>query len=433
MKKIYQVLGKLNYYDVNYIIDNEKYENYKLSSEVLLLHYNYDKIVLVCPISIDEKDEKIVEVLPKSKDKIEILHVHAIGRYNNKEYKSSPVNISLQIFTYMLSNNDDEIIIDISTGYNLYTFALIEAARFFSTFNHLKDKIICHINLNKEYAKIAICEPVGESNNKPNQIFVESLKVHSFFSLPINCLCNYKLRNYIDDNIDDSRGLTDDTSKEIDMKYNLLNKEIKKVLENAIMAYNAIRYNTPLAFSILKLDDEQKIIKLLSDLNNFCNEILTIKKDNNKIYSLNMKRSIYDLYLSLAIYYSIIQNIKIIKAKSLNNTIETLDDLKNFMELYNLLELNLNSLFLERDLNEIEYKSSSLNDKEVLLKQIYSSDDNKENTMPISKHRGNEKRNFFAHSGLESTLCKIYKKDGKIYIKYIEEKIDIIKKWLLSP
>lgn len=423
MKKIYQVLGKLNYDDVNYIIDNEEYENYKLSSEVLLRHYNYDKIVLVCPISIDEKDEKIVEVLPKSKDKIEILHVHAIGRYNNKEYKSSPVNISLQIFTYMLSNNDDEIIIDISTGYNLYTFALIEAARFFSTFNRLKDKIIYRTNLNKEYAKVAICEPViKESNNIPNQIFVESLKVHSFFSLPIKCLNNYKLRNHID-----SRGLTDDTSKEIDMKYNLLNKEIKKVLENAIMAYNAIRYNTPLAFSILKLDDEQEIIKLLSNLNDFCNKILTIKKDNNKIY---MERSIYDLYLSLAIYYSIIQNIKEIKTKSLNNTIETLDDLKNFMELYNLLELNLNSLFLDRDLNEIEYKSSSLNDKEVLLKQIYSSDDNKENTMPKS---GNEKRNFFAHSGLESTLCKIYKKDGKIYIKYIEEKINFIKKWLLDP
>jgi len=49
-----------------------------------------------------------------------------------KEYESTLTNISLQIFNYML--NDNEIICDISTGHNIYTYALMEAARFFITF-----------------------------------------------------------------------------------------------------------------------------------------------------------------------------------------------------------------------------------------------------------------------------------------------------------
>ncbi len=46
---------------------------------------------------------------------------------------------------------------------------------------------------------------------------------------------------------------------------------------------------------------------------------------------------------------------------------------------------------------------------------------------------GDVKRNFFAHSGLESTLCKVYKRNDKIIIKYDEDRIEEIKEWLRDP
>ncbi len=368
MRKIYQVMGDIGKYQItNYIVEDKEYNYLKISSEALLKHYNYDKMVLVCPISINKRDDEIRKSFHNTpEDKIEILRVHAIGRYNNKEYISKPVNISLQLFTYMLSNSD-EIILDVSTGHNIYNLALIEAGRFFSTFNSLKDKIMCNNN-NKEYAKIAICEPVtSESMNTPKKIYVEPLRTHAFFSLPINRRDNFKISNYID-----KRELPAEIKRRIDEETRKINREINDILDKAIIAYNAIRYNTPLVFSILELDNEERIFQLIKQLNNFCNKVLKVKEDNNKIYSMNIERTIYELYLSLIIYYSIIKNIKIIKAKSFNNKIETLDDLKNFIDLYKLLGLDINSRFLNRDLNEIEYRKDSIIDCITLNDLLYN-------------------------------------------------------------
>ncbi|MEM3451910.1 MAG: hypothetical protein QW830_05860, partial [Nitrososphaerales archaeon] len=43
------------------------------------------------------------------------------------------------------------------------------------------------------------------------------------------------------------------------------------------------------------------------------------------------------------------------------------------------------------------------------------------------------KRNFFAHSGLERTMVEVRKYKEEIELRYIQEQLETIDKWLLNP
>jgi hypothetical protein len=96
-------------------------------------------------------------------------------------------------------------------------------------------------------------------------------------------------------------------------------------------------------FQYLELDKEQDIITLINNTKDFCDYVLEVKEDNNKVYSLTLKRDIYNLYITFAIYYSIIANLNIING----NCIKSLDDLEKFKDIYSKLGLVLNIRFLE--------------------------------------------------------------------------------------
>jgi len=98
--------------------------------------------------------------------------------------------------------------------------------------------------------------------------------------------------------------------------------------------------------------------------------------------------------------------------------------------------LGLNVRLLKRDLEEIECvvesaKSKGISLKEyVLLKDLYQ---NKTEGKKCDK-RGDQKRNFFAHSGLEKTLTyvKVNERD-KIELFYSLNSIKKILSWIRNP
>ena len=424
---IYQITGNPDTYnEVNFIIDNCKYK-YKLSGEALLKHYNYNKIIILRPQSIKEDEKSLInKLIVEHQDKAEVLDIHAIGKYGNEKYISNVTNISLQLFIHMLKKAE-EIICDISTGYNIYTYALMEAARFFATFKKLINNK--QDNKQKLITRFAISEPVSKPNQQdPYNIFVEELRTHAFFSFPFtkNDINQFKLTSYLDTN---DRNIKQYVGK----NYKKSCQNIKKAIKNALKAYNAIRYNTPLVFQdLLKLDSESDISDLIKELNKFCNSIFSeTKSKNDQIYSLMLKRDIYNLYLALAIYCLIIKNVNI--------KVESLDDLKQFIKIYNELGFDINSRFLEREIKEIEYYQGRIGNEEKYLDVIFRNNgcQNQHNQKTNNKHnkKGDIKRNFFAHAGFERTLVKVKRDNDKIIIKYDEneENRKKICDWLYDP
>ncbi len=89
--------------------------------------------------------------------------------------------------------------------------------------------------------------------------------------------------------------------------------------------------------------------------------------------------------------------------------------------------MGVNEYFLMRGVEEIREKATKLIDgeEELLLGKLkYEGKFGKSSDL---------KRNFFAHSGflLEYTIFGV--KNGKVYVKWVENAKRTIKSWLLNP
>jgi hypothetical protein len=119
-----------------------------------------------------------------------------------------------------------------------------------------------------------------------------------------------------------------------------------------------------------------------------------------------------------------------------NNTVPTLDILDNvFKRLYANLGFGSNYRFLDRDLRNIKKYSSKIEiNKSQTLSDLIKQNNIKIEVPDVQKIFTDEKRNFFAHSGLLGDFIKIKKnKQQKLEIYYIKEHLNKIKSWLLDP
>ncbi|MEM2856223.1 MAG: TM1812 family CRISPR-associated protein [Candidatus Nitrosocaldaceae archaeon] len=428
---IYQILGKLAYSEVIFTLENKDYERKKLSSEALYNHYteknqNIENIILLKPESLITNnsstsiiDNNIVDV--KAKERTEIIPIQAVGTYNNIRYNGTPTNISLQIFADMIRRSIDknctEIIIDLSTGYNLYVLSLFEAARFYTTYMRLLS------NNDRHFVSYAISEHVLSANVK-YKIYVEKLQTRTTFDLPEY----HSLTDCIETN--------DDNKEIIGRKFSCINTRLKKIYANLRLAYNAIIYNTPLFLFSNCIDsgDESNNRKIVMDLCNFLDEILKDWKD------IELKRSLYNLFLIVAMHNGIRYMLK-----DLVNKIDDvqLDNLKKFKSIYENLNLNLNWRLLDNAISEIECYKGCIPEEWKSYKEIMKSRlSNKalregvENLLDDRNNRmkqSNSKRNFFAHAGLSYDTLQLRLDNGNILCRYDKEKIKEIQEWIKKP
>ncbi|MEM4483347.1 MAG: hypothetical protein QXS19_05480 [Candidatus Methanomethylicia archaeon] len=442
---IYNVLGDFTRYEkVSYIIDDYKDDDFYLSSDALASYYmkkDFDvKVFYICPCSIvedksllyDFNENKIKKIF---KDKIssyskcgnfDVIIVNSIGRYRigdvEFEFESAPNNIQLQLFFEMLKherNIDDELMIiaDISTGYNLYVSTLLEALRAIIVKRKLQKRGI--------KAKYAVSEPIIKGLKKDKyRIHLCEYDVKAFFESPIRGrrideICKPEYYIEVDENL----------RMKIGKETEYLRENLRNFLDIFTLAFNSIKYNTPLAFYTRKNNNQKminldfKIESLEDDLIEFftekCEGIIKpkINKNENKIYTYTVKdKELINIFYSMAIYTFIKNKLK---DKVKEDEPNICGILSEFIPLYKELNLSLNCRFLKRDVNEIKANKEKIPNDWTVYSKVIEAKGSKEIV-----------RDFFAHSGFESTMVEV-KRDGEdIKIRYINNKLNDVENWI---
>jgi len=453
---IYQILGE-KYRRVKFTIDNETYEA-KLSSEALYNYYKGElnnpniKIHLVYPLSLvlekasrisdllnDEFIDKVIlekieeNILSEhAKQNTDALLINSFGTYLLSERKNekvhlqcTPGTITLQILFHMIKNIDAnmgevKVITDISTGYNIYNIALLNALRALIVRNKLNNAFERNIQ-----AYYAISDPILRGvEAEEYKIYIDEYDVKAFFELPIkerNLDSISKLERYINGN------LTPEIKRTYAQQNLEINRKLKSLLFNLKMAFNAIKYNTPLTLyfpEIVNLNLNYKQIE--EEIMDFYQKTFTMKIQNNSLKSvIHEDKQIINILYSIALYGGIKRLLSKLKKPTLNE-IE-----KIFPKTYSTLKLDLNTNFLKRDIREIKaYSEKITNEWQVYAKIKHG----EKQSIPIkSNYITSIKRNFFAHSGFEEKILEIRRKNRQIELRYRKDKINEIKKWLLNP
>jgi len=292
---------------VNFEIDGKIYSR-ELSSFALRDHFGKNtKVVLVYPVSIllneyalrgikdkehlrtfHEKIEGIVtkpeerekyiknpwEYLrehPHSKKADDFIVIPSIGEFLGEKFSSPLGNIVLRILIDMIERykNEpfDEMYLDISSGHNIYNYALAEAGRLFLTLMKLEDF------LKEKDIKvfIAITEPIigKPSSDKRYKIFKDfQLDAKGFFYFPEKPQENSEnaFSKY-------AKEVSKTIKGEEDRK---LKRKINDMLYRAYLFYSALRNNLPLVVYYLCTLEEYRYTE--NDAKKLLEEIVNLLK-----------------------------------------------------------------------------------------------------------------------------------------------------------
>jgi len=440
---IYQVVGIFSGYSkVKYEINGKTYEEF-FSSAAIYSHYGGDgEIVYVYPQSLTE-DVNLLGNLESMKEafqeklsnyvfkkNFDVLIVNSIGLYKvqNKEvyFSTSPGNIALQIFFDMISRikkfnqnlNELMIVADMSTGHNLYIPPLLEALRGIIIREKLSNALKSRIKF-----KQAISEPYRKGITQL-KVFLSEHDSKAFFDLP---KADYRLHMYIDGEAE--------LKREISEKHRTTENKLKDLLNSLKVAFNAIKFNTPLVLYTKQLMNfDINVENLEEELIEIYKNLLIPKVEGNEVKTVALKeKELFNLFYSLALYKWISNEFKDVSEGP------TIEELRNKLEkLYEELNLSLNKTFLDRDLKEIESLEDSISSKEWKtikeIKTIRSYLPKNLETQGTKEARwSNPKRNFFAHSGFEENLTMVIKDNGRIRVKYKEDRLREVEEWLKTP
>jgi CRISPR-associated protein Csx1 len=459
---IFQIIGRFKYDIVNFAINSKIYDKKPLSSIALYEHLKNSKIVYLAPESLvalvaeDIKEAKDMlsdeaKLKEKFKDELkeffessmnesidfEVEVIPSIGVYSSDKGYSLVFEggIDNVIASIMLNNlkrlaHCEEVIIDVSVGQNIYNAATLEAMRTLQVYYNLKE--IIRDESKAPSFKIATCPPIPSA--KETELSIPILlfpyNVKTFFEFP-----------YKEDKFDPQKLIRNhsDVKREISQKFG--RKQFNNLLEVARLAFNAIKYNAPLAFlQLIEFsEDENVILKNLVEIYNYIESKKEITLNDNKIYIKRLEINRLDLgnyLLTIALYSSLKEFKENINKEKEKTNFEIISEY--FPKLYKSkkIGLGLNVRLLKRDLEEIECvvenaKSKGISLKEyVLLKNLYQ---NRAEERKCDK-KGDPKRNFFAHSGLEKTLTyvKVSERD-RIELFYSSDRKSEILSWIKNP
>jgi CRISPR-associated protein Csx1 len=456
---IFQIIGRFKYDIVNFAINSKIYDKKPLSSIALYEHLKNSKIIYLAPESLvalvaeDIREAKDMlsdeaKLKEKFKDELKEFFKSSMGESIDFEVEVIPSigvyfsdkgyslvfegGIDNVIASIMLNNLEslahcEEVIIDVSVGQNIYNAATLEAMRTLQVYYNLKE--ITKDESKAPSFKIATCPPIPPKETESNiPILLFPYNVKTFFEFP-----------YKEDKFDPQKLIRNhsDVKREISQKFG--RKQFNNLLEVARLAFNAIKYNAPLAFlQLIEFsEDENIILKNLMEIYNYIESKKEIYLNDNKIFIKRLEINRLDLgnyLLTIALYSSLKEFKENINKEKTNFEIIS----EYFPKLYKSkkIGLGLNVRLLKRDLEEIECvvenaKSKGISLKEyVLLKDLYQ---NKTEGRKCDK-RGDQKRNFFAHSGLEKTLTYVkVNENDKIELFYSLDRKSEILSWIKNP
>lgn len=352
----------------------------------------------------------LFESHPHSLESKNFKVIHSLGVYKTSNTKVSfdcyysdiVLTMLIDLIKRYLSNKNkhitEKIIIDISSGHNIYVSALIEAARYFGVWL----KLYNWQNDDTE-VQIAFSDPIIVALKlKEYKIYFEKLDARAFFSCPVR---NVDIQDF-------------KLSREIYNKERDLKQQLQLVLENLVLTFSAINNNAPLAIYQFGYYDEDKIFNLLRYFLDHKEKILLERYDKSP--NLNKYAHIKvilacGLYLGL---WRILRENKVIKIG--REGIEIGSIRKSFKEIYKTFGLTLNDVILGNEVDKIKKDIKTNKEWAALVKILHGE---RQITEP-------QKRNFFAHAGFEGIVAECKKLNHNIFLRYNNRYLEIIKKWL---
>jgi len=469
---IIQILGKVRgYQPVKYKINDFGPIDTKLSSIALykfyknknenpkIIYYVPESLIIDYSKDIDEliyyirnynefleifNNEFKKQLLEDNNINYELKVLQSIGLYTTRnntyqiEFSNYFENLVSQIFLD-IKNLSGNITIDISTGFNILVQSLNEAIRNFIVYRKLKN--ILDYKSTDFDIKYSISSPILGNLSYTRNINFYKISVKTFFEFPLKLqdIKNNNLFIVLD-------GLDKNEKKRIGKIMPRIDKNSRNLIEYFNLIFNSIKQNAPLVLFTKRLMDFQNFDEIfnqemnkISNLVDFIknNEIIEYNQNILKISRLRIKRILFFNYLfTLALGYNL-REIYINKVRNVENTLDNIEN--TIIKIYEQLGLGMNKRFFIRDLNEIKNNMEKISENETYLSKILvdeeiikrkeSKEKNKQK-LPYS----DDKRNFFAHSGLLSNMVLTKKNENsKILIRYDEKYLDKIKSWVLNP
>jgi CRISPR-associated protein Csx1 len=431
MKRFIYQIGRPDKNVVNFTYENKTYTK-PLSSLVLKEHFGVDvKVILIYPISIILYNEKVLEDL-KDDGVDGFIKVHSFGTYKkpadsesitfNSHYDDIVLRILCDLIKryFEVSKVESEFYFDISSGLNIHISAMIEAVRHFSVFTQLMNW------QNKNFIPkifISFSDPIlpqkEESSDKKYRIYIQPLNFKAFFLSPL------KKEDITGEN-KLSKKLFPDVDDENQMKEN---RRKRKILENFVIFFSALRNNTPLVLYHFESDKYEDIIQAIKDLTN---EIET-KLSQNWENSPNLPKNDYlKAIFSLGFYAGIVEVLDK-NLKKCSDGVEICEIKNKFgsyeSSIYRFFGLETHIPLLGNELYNLE-EGYKVDGKKLV--EIVGEEWSKLMSFVRGEKQDFDERNFFSHAGFERTITEIRSKDKKLYFKYSENAEDKIKSVLLK-
>jgi len=454
MKFIYQI-GRYdrNYLsEISFVVDNNIFKA-PLSSICLKSSYSNTKLTIVYPVSIvynkiatelgDEFSKSIVQNIknylsnpneiikthPHNQYADDFIVIHSLGNYKfdnvGINFEVSYDDIVLEILCDMIEkyievkDQNNEFYVDISSGLNIYIYALIEALKHFSVFSHL---------LNWQYKNlrprtyIVFSDPILGSSAEKFQIYVQQVDFKTFFSAPV--------KNE-DVNMNNGNRLSKRIFCKVEDKEK--RKNLDELLINFVIVFSAIKNNTPLVlyhFRYNKYDD------IITFLKNFIRELKKELIGQGWHKSPNISKNDYlKIILSLGLYAGIVQTLE--KNLVKNYDLEEGVNLNVIKEKFGNRDKSIYSIFdlgfLVHHLGQEIYNLSEGKDENGIKEKATNNWEKLNKSLPGNIQDFVE-RNFFAHTGFERnvTEVRLSKEKNEIYLRYAPETENEIKNIMIQ-
>lgn len=360
----------------------------------------------------------LFEKHPHSKLADTFLVVNSIGSYCGIKLDANLHEIILHILIFLineyLSEQFDEIYIDISSGLNFYITALIESLRYFYVWVSLYN---IWENIERIKSFISYTDPIIGRINDSFNIYTYDISFSVQFQSPINSEEIEKINNEI---IVNSLNLKRE-----------LKRQANQYLEEFLVIFNCFDNSTPIylySSTYSKFEDILRYFQLI--LNRIIDKFKTNYIELFNYDFRNFIKFLLSFSFLLGLRKLMVEN-KINYKESKGTTIKNID---HFIEILKKLNLRSQSNFLAGEKRKnFEHKDflSKYNElkKGKLNEWVYLRDllEYGSKSSPINS------RNFFSHAGFERNVTMIKIEDidiekdlQKLKIKYDDENLDQI-------
>ncbi|WP_456370506.1 TM1812 family CRISPR-associated protein [Geoglobus sp.] len=420
MTTIFQVIGKPeSYQEKEFIIDGDSYKTC-LCSDALRKHLKKEggaaELVVFVPESMllgEDLDSFCRKLNDRGVEDFEAVIIPSVGRYSNGgeevDFRGSVETITTAILIHLLRRRPENLLIDLSTGFNIYPVSLLEATKRYLTYRKMERILQDQPGVS---AKAVFTPPVTR-DVWHYAVEIQPLDVKAFFSLP-------------GANIDRVVGKCPESLKtklaEINRGSAEVKREFRRMYEELVLAYNAVRLNVPLAFyELLKMD--VSVDDLERRILDFVEKFLEPYRDGETVERFPVDGvNVSGIFYAIAMFRSLKEF-----RKSLHEP-EVGEILDKFSVVYRNrhLGLGVNEYFLQRDIEEVVDLADKLGDGEQEILGILK------HGKEFCKSRV-EKRNFFAHSGFLKEFTVVRKEGGRVMVGWMEDRLREIKSWILNP